>query len=297
MNLYFILFIFILIIFIKYFKKKYKKYLKIYQINGLDGIRFYFLNKNIKNTGINNFIDLKKNILGQKISKISKNKILYGPYAGTKILNNYGWSNTDFSPKYLGSYEIHIQEKIIYLARKYKLKIFIDLGAAEGYHIISLLNKRFFSYGIGFEINKKSRVLLKKNAYLNKVFNKLSIFSDANFQSLKKHLNKIDKKKTLFLVDIEGNEFSLFDNKFCNFFAGCFFIIEDHNFNIKNKKKINKFYNTIKDKFNIEIINDISKNPFNFKILKRFSDDEKYLMMSEGRPETMQWILLKPKGK
>ena len=74
MKLYFILFIFILIIFIKYFKKKYKKYLKIYQINGLDGIRFYFLNKNIKNTGINNFIDLKKNILGQKISKISKIK-------------------------------------------------------------------------------------------------------------------------------------------------------------------------------------------------------------------------------
>ena len=27
----------------------------------------------------------------------------------------------------------------------------------------------------------------------------------------------------------------------------------------------------------------------------KFSDDEKFLMMSEGRPETMQWLYLKPK--
>ena len=74
MNLYFILFIFILIIFIKYFKKKYKKYLKIYQINGLDGIRFYFLNKNIKNTGINNFIDLKKISWVKKFQRSQKIK-------------------------------------------------------------------------------------------------------------------------------------------------------------------------------------------------------------------------------
>ena len=26
-------------------------------------------------------------------------------------------------------------------------------------------------------------------------------------------------------------------------------------------------------------------------------DDEKYLMMSEGRPETMQWLILYPKKK
>lgn len=288
---------FILIILIKYLKKKYKKYINIYKINGLAGVKFYFLNKNIKFAGFNNFVDLKKNILSQKISKISRNKILYGPYAGTKILKDSGWSNTDFSPKYLGSYEIHIQKKIIYLAKKYKLKYFIDLGAADGYHIISLLNKKIFSYGIAFEISKKSKEILKKNAYLNRVFNKISIFSEANFQSLKKHLNIINKKKTLFLVDIEGDEFSLFDNKFCNFFAECFFIIEEHNFNGINKKKIKNFYNTIKNKFNVEIINDISKDPFNFKILKKFSDDEKYLMVSEGRPETMHWILLKPKGK
>ena len=51
-------------------------------------------------------------------------------------------------------------------------------------------------------------------------------------------------------------------------------------------------------------VNDINEVPtdieisdfiFEFSILDDFSDDEKYLMMSEGRPKTMQWIILYPK--
>ena len=96
-------------------------------------------------------------------------------------------------------------------------------------------------------------------------------------------------------MDIEGNEFSLFSNEFCKYFSKSFFIIEDHNFNIVSKKKIKMFYQTIKKYFKVEIIKDCSKDPFKYKILDRFSDDEKYLMMSEGRPETMSWIILYPK--
>jgi len=40
--------------------KKLKKYKKNYQINGLDGVWLYFVNKNIKKTGLSNFIDIKK---------------------------------------------------------------------------------------------------------------------------------------------------------------------------------------------------------------------------------------------
>ena len=125
---------------------------------------------------------------------------------------------------------------------------------------------------------------------------KISIYSKANFETLKKDLNNINQKQSLFLVDIEGNEFYLFDDKFCNYFSKCYFIIEDHKFNIKNKKKINNFYKTIKNKFKVEIIKDTSKNPFDMKILNKFSDDEKYLMVSEGRPQSMEWIILYPKN-
>ena len=99
----------------------------------------------------------------------------------------------------------------------------------------------------------------------------------------------------LFLVDIEGHEFQLFDKKFCNYFSKCFFIIEDHNFNVRNNKILSNFYKIINKNFHVEIIKDHSKKPFEINILSKFSDDEKYLMMSEGRPETMQWLVLNPK--
>ena len=295
MHFKYLIYILIIFIILNFLIKKIRKYNKIYKNNGFDGIWLYFYNKNIHNTGLNNFIDKKKEFLGKKIVKLSKNKILYGPYAGTKILNSFRWSNTDIAAKYLGTYESQIQKKIILLSKKFKLKNFVDLGAAEGYHIVSLLNKRYFSKGIAYEINKKSKDILRKNSIINKVLKKISIYSNASFESLSKNLKNINQKKTLFLVDIEGDEFYLFDDKFCNFFSKCFFIIEDHKFNIRNKKTLDNFYKTIKKKFKIEIMKDISKNPYEFKLLNKFTDDEKYLMMSEGRPESMCWIILYPK--
>ena len=291
---YFIFTIVILLIFL-WFRKKILKYKSIYNQNGFDGVYLYFVNKNFTKTGLSNFIDKKKNILGKEISKISNNKILYGPYSGTKILSSYGWSNIDFCPKYLGSYEYQVQKKIIDLNKKKKFDYFIDLGAAEGYHIISLLKKKFFKQGLAFEISKKSREILKKNAQINKLNNRIRIYKDANLSSLKNTLRNFNHRRLLFLVDIEGQEYDLFDKDFCKIFSKGTFIIEEHPFNISNKRKIKNFNQNIKKYYNVEILKDTPKNPFNFSILEKYSDDEKYLMMSEGRPESMKWLILHPK--
>jgi hypothetical protein len=46
--------------------------------------------------------------------------------------------------------------------------------------------------------------------------------------------------------------------------------------------------------FNLEFIKTENRQYSNFKILNKFNDDEKWLMMSESRPATMQWIICKP---
>ena len=201
----------------------------------------------------------------------------------------------DFSPKYLGTYESHIQNKIINLVKKKKFSHIIDLGAAEGYHIVSLLKKKIFNKGIAFELNKKSREILKKNSQINNIHSKIKIYGDANFLTLSNILKNINSRNLFFLVDIEGKEYYLFDDCFCKRFSQSTFIIEEHPFNVPNKNKIKSFMKKIKKYHNVEVLNDVSKNPFNFKILDKFSDDEKYLMMSEGRPKSMRWLVLKPK--
>ena len=62
---------------------------------------------------------------------------------------------------------------------------------------------------------------------------------------------------------------------------------------VEKDKKI--FYELIKSYFTVEVLEDRGKDPFSIDMLKRFNDDEKYLMMSEGRPQTMRWLILQPK--
>ena len=227
----------IVLFLIKYGVKKIKKYRKIYLKNGFDGVYYFFNNKNIKKTGLNNFIDKKKRDLLLKISKKTNQEIYSGPYKGVKLLNLFSSYNVDLISTSLGTYELEVQKKIIDLSKNYNLKIFVDLGAGEGFHIISLLKKKIFQRGLAYEIDEKSRETLNKNLRLNNLGNIIEIYNEANFESLKKNINANDTKDILFLIDIEGNEFKLLTKDFCEYFQKSFFIIEDHNFNVTEKTK------------------------------------------------------------
>jgi len=238
-------------------------------------------------------IDKTKNYLAKKIILLSNNKVMYGMYKNTYFSNISHWSYSDFSSKMLGCYELQIQNKINEIQNKYSLKNIINFGAAEGYHIISLIKNNFFEKGYAFEIDKKGQEILKKNLISNKVENKIKVFGNANLTSIKNNVNLEELDKTLFLIDIEGGEFSLFQKENILYFNKSHFIIEQHN--ISNKSAINQFYNLINDNFVLEIISNSYRNPHEFEILNKFTDDDKFLMMSEGRPESMTWLYLKPK--
>ena len=67
-------------------------------------------------------------------------------------------------------------------------------------------------------------------------------------------LNKNELKKTLFLVDIEGSEFDIFNKNNIQTFKNSVLVIENHDFMIKNKKKIKKFTQLMKKNLNIKIL-------------------------------------------
>ena len=71
-------------------------------------------------------------------------------------------------------------------------------------------------------------------------------------------------------------------------------IIEFHHFYSDdiNRKKL---LSNIQKFFDIKWIKTQSRNFSQYKILNRFNDDEKWLMMSESRPQTMQWLICEPK--
>lgn len=68
---------------------------------------------------------------------------------------------------------------------------------------------------------------------MNNLVEKIKIFNSANFDNVNEEFNENILKKTLYLVDIEGAEFLLFNKNHHIFFKNSVLIIEDHAFAIK----------------------------------------------------------------
>ena len=156
-------------------------------------------------------------VFGQKsyngVAILSKNKILDGIYKDTFLIGSNDWGVNDFSSKLLGVYEEQIQKKIIEIKQKNKLEYLVNFGASDGFHILGLLKKNVFKKGLAFEISTNERTILKKNIDSNCLQEKIDIFGKANFHDVINILNPEKLSKTLFLIDIEGDEFNIFTNE------------------------------------------------------------------------------------
>ena len=175
------------------------------------------------------------------------------------------------------------------------MRNFVNFGASDGYHVLGLLKNKIFNNALAFEINPISRKALEENVKSNYLVSKVKIFNEANFEIVQKNLNDEELKKTLFLIDIEGEEYNLFKKINLEKFKSSFFIIEDHSFMIKNEYK-KKFFTLINSKYVVKKITTSSRNPFKFDFLKKLGDDERWLLASEGRTESMSWLVLYPKN-
>lgn len=253
----------------------------------------FFLKKNFFSNIFAIVLILKKISLKNRIKKIfNSEKILDGPYKSIYI-QYADWKYDNHLPKLLGIYEAEIQKEIIQLSKKNKLKYLINFGAAEGYHLISLIKKKYFQYGYAFEIDKLVQKKLMTNIYNNNLTKKIKVFNNANFLDVFNNLNNHQLKKSLFLVDIEGGEYSIFNKKNLKYLKSSFFLIEIHK---RQDNNIKNYENFLKKYFKIKILIQTERNPHKLKKLENFSENDKWIMMSEARSYTMKWVLLYPKN-
>jgi hypothetical protein len=269
-----------------------KKIIKYYLEHGIEMFFYKILNKvGFKVKYVNYTQKIKKNLELILLKKF-KNTIQTGCYAGAKIIPKLEWYKYDLNPKLLGTYEIEVQNEIKNL--KNKIETIIAIGSAEGYHLVGSIKNKLSINGVAFEANQESLKLLKENAKKNKVYKKINYFGNADKNFLKKIPNTIKLNKTLFLIDVEGSEYMLLSDKNLKKIKNSFLIIEIHTSTakklIKLKRNINKYFYF--REFNSSLKN---RSLENIKFINKFSDDERLLMLSEGRNYNMSWIIATPK--
>ncbi len=232
--------------------------------------------------------------LGRNIEKLSKNKILDGIYKDTHLEINRNWNSYDVASKFLGLYEKEVQDEIFNIQKnkKIKKKNLINLGAGEGYHLIGALKKKLFRYGVVYEMDNDAKNILKKNLVKNNLQNKVVIFDKVEENFLEKSFPKKFKlRDCFFLIDIEGDEFKLLNRHNLSKLNKSILIIELHDFYFSP----NKLLSSLKKIYKLKVISTENRNLSKFKILENLPDAEKWLLVNEGRPKKMEWIICVPK--
>lgn len=272
----------------------FKRYKIKYQKDGIWRVISILLKKINISTKFSSFIEKKKFYLIKNLSRKSKNTVLHGLYKSVKLSNQVSWNKDlpDLGPKLLGCYEQQVQDQIIYLKKKYNLKYFINFGSAEGFHALGLLKNNIFKKAFVFEKNLKTRKILINNIKINNIHN-IAVFENAQFNPISTFLKK-NANKTLFLIDIEGEEFNILNKKNILTLRNSFLIIENHENFVNNKKIKKKFFKLINNNFLVSYLENSSRNPHSYKCLEHLNDDEKFLLMSENRPCNMNWLVLLP---
>lgn len=230
-------------------------------------------------------------LLYKKLNGVVK----YGPFSGLKLYHDTWWGNTDQSGMLLGFYEKEILESIISVPSTHKT--FIDLGAADGYYGVGVLVNNLFDTSYCFEISGIGQKAIRDNAVLNNVSSRVNVFGIANNDFYEKIADKgVDISKCVLLCDIEGGEFELFNKKVLSALRGAIIFIEIHALFFEDGDlKYEKLKDDAELFYKITELTTGPRDPSVFPELEALSDNDRWLMCSEGRGKPGVWLRLDPK--
>ena len=232
--------------------------------------------------------------ISREVYDICGGTVRYGRFKGMTLDSHAWWGQLNLGSMMLGVYEKEVQEAL-FDPRFDDRDVFVCLGAADGYYPIGLCLAGRARKSYAFELSEAGQDVIASNARKNDVADRIEIFGDAG-SDLLENLSGVDFRNAIVLVDIEGAEFSVFNENTLQELSKCVFIIEVHNWIENFIEKYTGFIQTVSCYFEISIIEPVEKDILSFRELDEFTDDNRYLLCSEGRPNKMRFLRLIPKS-
>lgn len=213
--------------------------------------------------------------------------VVAGPFKGMKLLPELAWKDGRLGPMLLGCHEeeLHgiIEQQIERLQSLSKPRLAV-IGCAEGYYAVGLKKRLPEATVFAVDTDDEAIKLSYKAAQLNGVelvFGAAldDIFSDIDF---------------LFL-DCEGAEVGYLDPKRWPAVNGAHVLVELHNLIGQDTDVI--LLSRFKGTHHLTLLFEGARNPNKYKFLANLHSDQRWAIVSEGRPCLMSWFVMEPKGR
>jgi hypothetical protein len=218
--------------------------------------------------------------------------VLTGPFRGMTYLNTSDFG--PIAPKWLGSYEMEIQDLVGEFCGSGYATI-ANIGAAEGYYAVGFARASAAARIFAFDIDPFARRALAALAEMNGVADRIEIRKICTWNAL----NDLRPEKQLLFIDIEGAEMDLLDPGKCDALRRSDILVELH----QSGDRSNEIEETICRRFAAS--HDIQRRQQTDRLEwvaanrhvwdKRFSEAEVVRATNEFRTDNQVWLWLKAK--
>jgi len=237
------------------------------------------------------YVERRRRELSLELNDIFQARVAYGLFRGMKLSQSASWSVYDRAPMLLGIYEEEVLEIILKLPAH--IDVFINIGAADGYYAIGALTSGRFRKSIAYEMEETSRRAMADNALLNNVVPHISIRETADTQTLSLISDDL-RGNSFVLIDIEGYEFTLLNDKNLTLLKDTFVVVEIHIFDAESVDQYQLLLERCKNTHKTRVVMTGARDLSRYPEISHFSDNDRWLLCSEGRPYNMSWLVLEP---
>jgi hypothetical protein len=194
----------------------------------------------------------------------------------------------------LGLYEQEVLTNLVEAPTRYR--VFVDVGAADGYYAVGLLHSGRVDRSVAFETIPECRTAIARLAAANGVADKITVLgtaSDSFVDTLS--VNKINSHETMFLIDIEGAEFKVLTEEVFTFLKDSLIVVETHAHIYPDPEgEMERLILRASKTHRASNWYPGARNPWTIKELENFSEIDRWILCSEGRFEVQQWLRFDP---
>jgi len=212
------------------------------------------------------------------------NKVLAGPFAGMVLPADKSWRDGDFMPKLIGSYESNLREALARAVKREPVTV-INVGCAEGYYAVGLARLLPHATVYAFDIATEAGVICARAAGENGVAQRVIVDGRCTTEHLTKMME--NPGRTLLVMDCEGAERELLDPARVSGLAKCDVIVETHGADI-----IAELEARFRSSHEVNRIAQGGRDPNEVPALRQLAESDRWLLVDEGRPESMVWLAL-----
>ena len=223
--------------------------------------------------------------LTEQLTAIYGNRVQSGPFAGMELDDGraYDWHRAN---KLLGCYEANLNTHLLKSVKRVPGTV-VNVGCAEGYYAVGLArllpDATVFAFDTDWNAGR-----CRQTAELNGVSNRVVVNGLCTTEMLAHLVARAGR--TLIFMDCEGGELELLDPARVPLLASCDIIVETHNY--LDRSITGTLLQRFAASHAVELVESGGARAINqFAELHSWRELDRWLLVSEGRPETMNWLV------